>query len=417
MPQQKICLFFSDTGGGHRSAAEAIEAGIKQVAEQAHDATKFDVILETIIEKSHPLNRWFVGLYNYFLRHHQSRMKYYYWFIQACKPNNSKLNYWLVAPYLRRWIKQVQPQVMVSVHPMSNHYLANALKDLGLSKKIKLITVITDPNNNLWQGWACPDADLIIAPNDLARGQLVDWGIAPERIKIMGMPVHPDFLRPPTVSRAEFYASLGLDPQKPTVCLNAGWAGGGNMLKIYQALQAVKRSHQVLFLCGHNAELLQAAQLAARQMQVPTVVMPFYERLADLMSHCDLMVTKAGGLTTFEAVARRLPMALDLLTPAMPQESGTDKLLIEQNLAKGIFAPEDIVDIVENLKVVPNRGSLPLPAAHSLNRADAVLDIAHTILAACDPLYDPVSDRAVFVPAPQAYEEVSGALGFESPLA
>jgi processive 1,2-diacylglycerol beta-glucosyltransferase len=210
---------------------------------------------------------------------------------------------------------------------------------------------------------------------------------------------------------------LGLSADKLTVCINAGWAGGGNLLEVFAELKLVKRAVQVIFLCGHNTELSNRVNEIARQMNFPVVVLPFYEQMADLMTHCDLMVTKAGGLTTFQAVARRLPMALDLITPAMPQESGTDKMLIEQNLAQGIYRPQDIVPIVENLQPAENRLTQSLPYAHSLNRVDAIYDIAHTILAACDPLYDPVSQRQPVETTGELSEESIGALGFEGPLA
>src|SRR5579885_2107251 len=166
MTKHKICLYFSDTGGGHRSAAEAIASGIREVVDKFPEPLKPELIVDNIVEKSHPINRFFVELYNYLLRHHQSRMKYYHWFVQSMKPND---HYWIVAPYARRVIGSIKPSVIVSVHPMSNHALANVLKDLGWAGKVKLITVVTDPNSNLWLGWACPDADLIIVPNDLAR--------------------------------------------------------------------------------------------------------------------------------------------------------------------------------------------------------------------------------------------------------
>jgi len=98
------------------------------------------------------------------------------------------------------------------------------------------------------------------------------------------------------------------------------------------------------------------------------------------MSACDLLITKGGGLTTFEAIARRLPMALDLLTEPMPQEAGTVNMLIETNLAKPFKKVEELLPIVESLKIVENRESKSLPIAHNLDRTDAIYDIAKTIL-------------------------------------
>jgi len=388
MPDSRICLFFSDSGRGHRSATEAIKAGIEEILGGDATAEPVEVVMENVVEKSHPLNRSFVQLYNYLLRHHQSKVKYYYWILEALKPNDSPIGYWLARSYTKRLILDNRPSVIVSVHPMINHYLAQAREELGLTSKVKMITVITDPNQNLWTGWGCTAVDLTIAPNDLARQKLISWGISPERIRVMGMPVHPSFLRPPSVPREKYLTELGLDPKLLTICLNAGWAGGGNMLQIYRALGGVKRPCQIIFGCGKHENLFKLATMESKNLPMKTAVLPFHKSMADLMSACDLMVTKAGGITTFEALARRLPIALDLITEPMPQESGTVELLIAQHLAQAIRRPVDIVALVESLPAANVRPTEPLPAVHSLDKVGAVYDIARALIAALSPAFD-----------------------------
>jgi len=353
-----------------------------------------NVSLENIAEESHPLNQAFVDLYNYILRHKQSWMKYYYWFLEATKPNNSALGYLLVKDYLIQRLRDNRSSVVVSVHPMVNHYLTRAMKELGIAHKTKFVIVITDPNANLWTGWACREADLTIAPNDLARDQLVKWGIDPAKIRVVGMPIQPSFIRPPQVARGELLRSLGLDPELLTVCVTAGWAGGGNMIDVYRALCTVKRPVQSVFICGHNKDLFDEITEESAGSAVPTAVLPFCDSMSDLMGAVDLLVTKAGGLTTFEAVARRLPMAIDLLTEAMPQESGTADMLIEAGLAQALRVPSDIVAIVDGLEKNGNRAARALPQEHSLDRVDAVFDIARIILDSCGESFAPQPEAA-----------------------
>jgi len=379
MRNPRICVFFSDTGGGHRSAAEAVEQALLDLLNQVEpDSPSAEILVDNGVEKSHPVNRYFVQLYNYLLRHNQSMMKYYYWFIEQTKPNNSEYGYQVTKPYLLKLIEEGDIDMIVSVHPMSNHYLARAIKDSG--RDVKLVTVVTDPNGDFWSGWACPDADLTVVPNDLGRDRLMSWGIRPERIMMAGMPVHPDFIKAPTTSRAEFLAHLGLSPDKPTVCINAGWAGGGNTLAIYKALAQNNRNAQVVFLCGHNTELYERVKREAKDSGIPTAILPFHDRMSDLMSAVDLMVTKAGGLTSFEAIARRLPMAIDMITLPMPQELGTARMLCEQGVACAIEKPEDIIDVVNRIKVRTPENEMVLPSAHGLNKVGAVYDIASTVL-------------------------------------
>lgn len=376
----RICLIFSDTGGGHRSATEAVEAAIHYVLKNEGADRAVDVQVENIVENSHPINRRFVELYNYLLRHQQSAMKYYYWFIETFKPNDSEMGWQISRPYLKKFIKEAAPDVLVSVHPMSNQYLARALKELGLQGKIKLITVVTDPNGDFWSGWACRDAELSIVPNDLAFKRLVELGVDPSKIAIMGMPVHPDFRTPALTSPGEFRKHFGLSPDLPTICINAGWAGGGNTVKIYRALSNVRRQIQVIFLCGHNKQLYETIKRESRQSKVPTAVLPFHDRMSDVMASCDLMVTKAGGLTSFEAIARRLPMAIDMITKPMPQELGTARMLVKQGLAYDIEQADDIVPVVENLRLRSDGEPAALPAAHQLDKVDASFTIARKLL-------------------------------------
>lgn len=378
---QNICLYFSDTGGGHRSAVDALEGGIRQVIDGLDDRPDVSIIRENIAEKSHPINRFFVEVYNYLLRHHQPLMKYYYDLLHVLKPNESEFGYSMSKTYLQELLRKNQPAVVVSVHPMINHYLARALTDIGMKHKVELVEVITDPNADLWKAWACNAANLIIAPNDIVKAKLVEWGCSPDRIKIVGMPVGPEFLKPPSIDKESFLSHLGLSPNTFTLCINAGWAGGGNMLKIFEALRAVERPLQVIFLCGHNRELYDRAMASAAESDIPTAVLPFHDCMPDLMSAVDLMVTKAGGLTTYQALAKRLPMAFDVLTEPMPQEKGTVEMLVEQGLAHAIHTPSDIVPVVEGIKLIPDREHSPLPPAHSLDKADAVLEMARLILA------------------------------------
>jgi UDP-N-acetylglucosamine:LPS N-acetylglucosamine transferase len=380
MPKSQIYLLFSNSGGGHRSATDAIHAALDELLIETKLTNNFQIKTDTLVENSHPLNRWFVGIYNLLLRHSQASVKHYYRLIHFLKPNDSSFGYWITGPYIKRTIGEARPAVVVAIHPMINQYLPKAIKNCGLEGQTRFITVVTDPNERIWKGWACPDGDLTIVPNELVKNKLVSWGVPEEKVRVVGMPVHPDFIKPPRVSRGEYLRKLGLDPDTLTVCINSGWAGGGNMMAIYKALSGVRRKIQVVFLSGHNDRLREKALVAASEMGIATVVLPFTSEMSELMNAVDLMVTKAGGLTTFEAISRRLPIAIDMITPPMPQEAGNVDLLLNASLAKPITDPGDIVALVEAAKPDPDRLSRPLPKVYNLDKTGAAYEIAKIIL-------------------------------------
>jgi UDP-N-acetylglucosamine:LPS N-acetylglucosamine transferase len=385
---QNICIYFSDTGGGHRSAADAVEAAIRKLIDKTPDKSAVCIIKDTVAEKSHPINRFMVELYNYLLRHHQPLMKYYYSLIHLLRPETG-INLALTEKYFVNRFRYENPNLIVSVHPMVSHCTAYALKKSGIKDSVKLIVVVTDPNEDLWRAWACPDADVIIAPNEIVKIKLMEWGIPQEKIDVLGMPIHPDFVTAPTIDRTSFLTHLGLASDVPTVCINAGWAGGGNMLKIYDSLSRTNRRIQCIFLCGHNTDLYEKAMEAATKSEIPTAVLPFHDCMSDLMASVDMMVTKAGGLTTYQAIARRLPVAFDLLTEPMPQERGTIDMLVSQKLASRVNTPDDIIQIVENLACRNERTATDLPATYNLNLTDTAPDtIANCVLKSCTPAID-----------------------------
>ncbi len=377
----RILICFSRTGGGHVYAAKAIEKALHEVCHAQYDPDEVNIVVESVIGRSNPINRLFVRLYNYLLQKHQPWMKYYVAFIECFKPNNHELNYQLSKTHLLSILALHSPQIVVSVHPMINHYMTRAMKDAGLWPQSKYVVVVTDPNAGLWSGWACENSTLTICPNDIAAERLVQLGLPAEKIEIIGMPVDLAFSRPAIESKAELFARLGLATDIPTILLSGGWAGGGAMPRIYSQLQKVSKPIQVIALCGRNKKQVAVMEAQSKLSKIPTAVLGFVDSLSDLMDACDLLVTKAGALTTFEAVARRLPLALDLLTEPMPQEAGTVAMLIEAKLALPLEKAGDIVNIANGLSVLRDRQRVPLPHEHNLDRVQAAREIAERIFA------------------------------------
>jgi len=158
------------------------------------------------------------------------------------------------------------------------------------------------------------------------------------------------------------------------------------MLKIYRELSRVGRPLQAIFLCGHNTDLYEQAMAAAAESDVPTAVLPFHDCMSDLMASVDLMVTKAGGLTTYQALARRLPLVFDVITQPMPQERGTIDMLVDHNLAGSVRQPEDIIDIIELFEPQADRLQSKLPSVYEFDLTDTgIFEIAKQILGYCAP--------------------------------
>ena len=341
----KILIISSDTGGGHRSAAAAIVAGVQKF----FDGESYAVRVVRAVEESHHLADKLVRLYNWILRNRQHWMKYYYWIINRIRPDTREFFHKRCVGYVRDIFERWCPHIVVSVHPLTQHIFGRVLKDLGLAGRVPLVSVVTDPCYGFWKGWACDAVTLYLVASDEARRQLIDYGVAPERIKISGMPVHPKFAYPGEEAAQAARRALGLDPEKFTVFVNAGWVGGGNIPQIFRELARGELDVQAIFLAGKNEDLRAAAETIALDAPFPVKVIGYSDEIEKLMSAANVMISKLGGLTTFEALACRVPIIADVITEPMPQEAGTANLIAQRGAGVMLKRSSDIVPVVRRM--------------------------------------------------------------------
>lgn len=341
----KILIISSDTGGGHRSAAQAIADGFQKFWKGDSAAVR----IVKAVEDSHHITEKLVWVYNWMLQNKQHWMKYLYWVMNKIRPETREFFHKRCIGYIRSQFDRWCPHIVVSVHPLTQHILARILKELKLADQVPLVTVVTDPCYGFWKGWACDDVSLYLVANDDAREQLIDYGVAPAKIKVSGMPVNPKFHEVDEKDAQQARRIYGLDPEKFTVFLNAGWIGGGNIPQIFRELVRGELDVQAIFLAGRNDELRREAEEIARQAKFPVKVIGYSDDIEKLMQSANVMISKLGGLTTFEALACRLPIIADATTTPMPQEAGTVELIKRRGAGILLERSTDIVPTIQHL--------------------------------------------------------------------
>jgi UDP-N-acetylglucosamine:LPS N-acetylglucosamine transferase len=345
MREPKILIISSDTGGGHRSAAAAIVEGVQRFL----DSESYAVRVVRAVEESHKLTARLVALYNWLLRHRQHWMKYLYWGVNRFRPETREFFHKRTIGYVVGLFERWCPHVVVSVHPLTQHIFARVLRELKLDDHIPLVSVVTDPCYGFWKAWACDDVKLYLVASEEARQQLIDYGIAPHRIKISGMPVHPKFQYPGEEAARAARGALGLDPEKFTVFVNAGWEGGGNIPQIFGELVRGELDVQAIFLAGKNEELRATAESLAATAPFPIKVIGYSDQIEQLMGAANVMISKLGGLTTFEAFACRLPIIADVITSPMPQEAGAANLIVRRGAGVLLKRATDVVPVIRRM--------------------------------------------------------------------
>jgi len=276
-------------------------------------------------------------------------MKYYFWAINRFRPETREFFQKRCIGYARSLFERWCPHVVVSVHPLTQHIFARVLKELGLAQRIPLVTIVTDPYYGFWKGWACDDVTLYLVATEEARDQLIDYGISASRIKVSGMPVHPKFDFPGEQAAQAARTALGLDADKFTVFVNAGWEGGGNIPQIFRELVRGELDVQAIFLAGRNDALRNEAEMLASEARFPVKVIGYSDEVEKLMRAANVMISKLGGLTTFEALNCRVPIIADATTPPMPQEAGTANMVVKRGAAVMLQKASDVVPVVRRM--------------------------------------------------------------------
>jgi len=386
----KILIISSDTGGGHRSAAKAISEGLQRFWQGESAAVR------TIkaIEGSHHITEKLVNIYNWVLQNKQHWMKYLYWAVNKIRPETREFFHKRCIGFCREGFEKWCPHIVVSVHPLTQHIFARVLRELNLLNTVPLVTVVTDPCYGFWKGWACDDVSLYLVANEDARRQLIDYGIAEEKIKISGMPVDPKFHEVDEIAAKSARTAYGLDPDKFTVFVNAGWVGGGNIPQIFRELVRGDLDVQAIFLAGKNDDLRLEAEELARSAKFPIKVIGYSDEIEKLMQSANVMVSKLGGLTTFEALACRLPIIADATTPPMPQEAGTVKLIAERGAGIMLTKSVDIVPTIRDLANDSGRYSQMKAATVGLARPNSTEHIVNEINALWRPEHASVGASA-----------------------
>jgi len=311
---KRVLFLISDTGGGHRSGAQAIGAALDEIDAETRFEWRIDDIATHCTFPLSQLGPAYSAALRYAppiygaLYHATNGRRRYRTIVRFCEP--------LYRERLRDSFLMYRPDVIVSVHPLLNHAALRARSDAGI--KVPLITVITDLGR-VHEGWLLPEADMTVVPAREVYQRAIERGVPPERLRMLGHPVHPKF-EDVTETKAEIRKQLGLPLDRPVALLMAGGEGGGKLLPTTLALAKSRLPFHLVVVTGRNAGLKLKLEELAPGLPTPMTVLGFRNDVPSLMKASDLLVTKAGPGAIAEASIAEVPVVVYDFVPG--QERG-----------------------------------------------------------------------------------------------
>lgn len=339
----KVLVLSITAGGGHNSTGKAICDYLEKMGAQVQmlDTLYYvNKLLGDTVSKGYLLS--------------VENLKYAYKKIYSqCEKRKSgkklsatRMTNILLSRKLRKYIDDYDPDVIVCTHI----FAANIIDVLKVRRHIraKTIGIVTDfAFHPYWEDSV--HFDYVVTASEQMLAQARRKGYRPEQVLSFGIPINPKFSQKCTREKAQ--GELGLDPSLPTLLFMSGSMGYGDLEGEVRTLDALDTPFQMLIVCGNNAEAKK--KIEEMHLKKKAVIFGFTDRVDLLMDASDCIVTKPGGLTTSEALAKGLPMII--VNPIPGQEDRNVEFLLNNGAAMRVNDFYSVADLTEILFTTPGK--------------------------------------------------------------
>ena len=364
-PLKRAALLYSHEPSGHSAAARALEAALAEPgrweAVRLNLSQDLHPILGPVVSRAYlelvqrTPRLWEILYDNQRLARATREMREFVQLLNGLR--------------LASRLKALKPDVVACTHALPCGGLC-AIKRRG-GFRAPLAAVLTDFAAHGY--WLLPEVDLYLVPAEETRSELERRGVAPERIKVTGLPIHPRFAQLPAKENARRRLRL---PAGPVVLVTGGSKGLGPISEMVETLARSLPKARLLVSCGTNRELLQ--RLRKRRGEGSDLrLFGFHEGMADLLAASDLAVGKAGGLTLAESLAAGVPFLV--FEPIPGQERRNARFVLKAGAAAEAESLAELARMASHLLRHPSELSLMSERARSLGRPRAAQAAAQAL--------------------------------------
>ena len=272
---------------------------------------------------------------------------------------------------LAQWLTDHRPAAVIATHFFPVEVVA-ALKRSG-ALHTRLVSVITDWLPHSF--WLAPEVDQYAVASEATRRALITRGVDAARITVTGIPIDERFATP--LDRQSTAARLGLDPSRFTVLIGSGGFGLGPVEGLVKVFARVPQPCQLLVVAGRHERLRLSVEALRPAIPHPMMVYGFIHNMDELMAVSDVLISKPGGLTCAEAMARRVPLVA--VSPIPGQESRNSEVLVQEGAAVRLSRMAELPSWVARLHD-PTWYAKMAHAAERLGKPHAARDVLRLAL-------------------------------------
>jgi processive 1,2-diacylglycerol beta-glucosyltransferase len=337
----RIAILHATAGSGHKRAAQALADAILGLSP---GATVREV--DTLVFASRLYRGTYAASYNAMAARAPKLwgVLYHSWALAPVNRGTAPVRLGLDRLNLRRLVRVCEresPDAVVCTHFLPVEALSYVRGRGRLN--VPLYCVITDFTAHPF--WAFPHVDRYFVASPRVADELAGHGVDRGRIEVTGIPVDARFAC--TLGRGAARQRFGLEPDRPVVLIMGGGSGVGPLVEVAERIAASAAGPRVVVVCGTNHRLRDQIDALPAAMIGQIRTLGFTYEVDALLEACDVVVSKAGGLTCSEALIKRAPLVLFRPTPG--QEVRNSQYLESEHAALHAESLEDVEAAVTRL--------------------------------------------------------------------
>jgi processive 1,2-diacylglycerol beta-glucosyltransferase len=342
---KKILILYAPLGVGHKAAANAIAESFatKYPEIEVKNIDTLDFVFDIFknglpwmynqtIMKIPTLYKWIYSYYNYKL---------------TSRHLNSVSVVMLKKSRFVKFIEEFSPDFIISTNPLS-------MQLVSLTKKRNIINI---PSANVCTDygfhtfWINEDVNYYFVANEDIKNSLIERGTDGNIVKITGIPISEKFIE--VLDRKKIINDLNFDDSKPILLIVGGRLNYRSLLKIVSGVKRKNKDLQLIIVAGRD-EVLQRKLRGSDIRKNPSIrIFYFVNNLEDYMTVADLILTKAGGLTVSECLAKNLPMVFSDVIPG--QEEDNAKYITKRGAGIKANGVKKSIEVINDLFLKPEK--------------------------------------------------------------
>lgn len=358
----KVLILAVPIGAGHIKAANAIKQAIERTS--PNTAVKFEDCFQWVLPVYGFLYK---NLYEFAQRHALHILKLFYKGM-GVKGGDDRLLYNFhkgTAYRFFRLLMEYRPDYILATHFSPGYYSA-IFKDRFA---YRLGIVVTD--YYIHPHWVNMKIDHYFIPHESLAEQLLQFGVAREKIYPFGIPV--DLSLEAGIDKDSACKRFGLRQERISVVVMGSKVFGGEWFEIVREI--VDFDYDLLVLCGKNESAMR--KIKDLKGRANLRVYGMVERIQELIGVCDILITKAGGITITEATKAGPCLLFANSIPGL--EDKNEAFFIKYGAGLRI-TKENARSVIADLISHPERIKAMKKNLLKLDKPNSALNIARTIL-------------------------------------